>query len=264
MKRKLTLIYGLISYALFLMVYLYAIGFVGGFLVPKSIDSGSSGTPWQAVLIDTALVSLFAVQHSLMARPRFKKLWTNIVPRSIERSTFVLVASLILALVFWQWRPLPDVIWHIQQDWLRVPVWGLFGVGWIMTFAAAEMINSAHLFGLQQVRDHAQGKNVSAPEFQTPGLYRYVRHPLMLGFIVAFWATPHMTVGHLLFATLMTGYILIGIQFEERTLVRQFGERYREYRRRVPMLIPRLSSERNLAERIERVARNSQLASRTE
>jgi protein-S-isoprenylcysteine O-methyltransferase Ste14 len=261
LRRKFVLVYGLISYGLFLAVYGYTIAFVGNFIVPKSINSGISETSWQTVLIDIGLVSLFALQHSVMARQRFKKLWTKLVPRPIERSTFVLFASLMFVLIFWQWRPLPDVIWDVQQDWFRVCLWGLFGLGWIMTFVSAEMIDSAHLFGLQQVRDHAQGKVASGPKFQTPGLYRYVRHPLMLGFIIAFWATPKMTVGHLLFAVLMTGYILIGIQFEERSLVRHFGERYQEYRRRVPMLIPRLRSEKDLADRIEKATGNSQLTS---
>jgi protein-S-isoprenylcysteine O-methyltransferase Ste14 len=240
MRRKLALAYGIVSYLIFLAVYGYAIGFVGNVLVPKSIDSGATGPLWLALPLDVLLLGLFGIQHSGMARPGFKLWWTKIVPRPIERSTYVLLASLSLVLLFWAWRPLPAVIWNVELAWVRWLLWGLYGLGWLLTFVAARMISSDHLFGLQQVRAYRDGRKPSPLRFQTPGLYRYVRHPLMLGFLIAFWVTPRMTLGHLLFATVMTGYILIGLQLEERDLTRRFGERYGRYREQVPMLIPRL------------------------
>jgi protein-S-isoprenylcysteine O-methyltransferase Ste14 len=241
MRKKLAVGYGIVSYAIFLAIYVYAIGFVANVLVPKSIDSGASGPAWLAVLIDVSLLGLFGIQHSGMARPGFKRWWTKIVPKPVERSTFVLVASLTMALLFWAWRPLPGVIWNVELAWARWLLWGIYGLGWLLTFVASRTISSGHLFGLAQVRAYYAGQKPSAPRFQTPGLYRHVRHPLMLGFLIAFWVTPHMTLGHLLFAVATTGYILIGIRFEERDLIRHFGERYRTYREQVPMLIPKLN-----------------------
>lgn len=243
LNKRVALGFSLFSYLVFFAVFLYTIGFVGDFVVPKSIDSGSSGSTWQALVIDAGLIGLFGLQHSLMARKSFKQWWTKIVPKPVERSMYVLFASLLLILLFWQWRPLPHTLWDVQPDWLRIPLWSLFGIGWLMVFASAQMINGAHLFGLQQVREHVAGKTISGPKFQTPGLYRYVRHPLMLGFIIAFWATPSMSVGHAMFALLMTGYIFVGLWFEERSLLRRFGDRYRQYREQVPMIVPRMSAE---------------------
>ncbi len=239
MKRGLAFIYGLISYVLFLAVFLYAIGFVGNLFVPKTIDSGAQGAFWPSLLINVALLGLFAVQHSGMARPEFKRWWTKIVPKPIERSTYVLLSSLVLALLFWQWRPLTDVVWQVENATGQGILWGLYGLGWAIVLVSTFMISHVHLFGLQQVQEHLKGRQPSSPEFKTPGFYRYVRHPLMTGFLIAFWATPHMTVGHLLFAGATTGYILIALKLEERDLVRFFGDKYRTYRERVPMLVPR-------------------------
>lgn len=250
MQKKLAFGFGLMSYLVFLITFLYAIGFTGNLIVPKGIDAGSGDATWGALLINLALVGLFGLQHSVMARRSFKRWWTRIIPRPVERSTYVLLTSLILLLIFWQWRPMTGTVWDIEPLWARVPLWGAFALGWLLVFISARMINSAHLFGMQQVKAHLHGEQLSAPEFQTPALYRHVRHPLMLGFLIAFWAAPTMTLGHLIFAAAMSGYILIGLQFEERSLVRRFGDRYRAYRQQVPMLIPRLRPEPRLDERI--------------
>lgn len=241
MKKRFALIYGIVCYLLATAVFLYFIGFVGDIVVPKTIDSGTTSPIWQSVAINVALLTLFGIQHSLMARASFKERWTKIVPKPIERSTYVLFASLILGLIMWQWRPLPTSIWNVQADWLRIAIWGLFGLGWIIVLASSYTINGFQLFGVQQVRQYAQEEELTSPEFQTPGLYGYVRHPLLLGFLTAFWAIPQMSAGHLLFATTMTVYIFIGMYFEERTLVRRFPDRYREYQKHVPRIIPRLT-----------------------
>lgn len=242
--RALAFIYGILCYAIFLGTFLYAIGFVGNFAVPKSIDSGAVGSFWPSLLVNLGLLGLFAVQHSVMARPGFKRWWTRFVPRPVERSTYVLFASLALVLLFWLWQPLPASVWTIEGEAVRAAVWALFGVGWAIVLVSTFMISHAHLFGLRQVGQHLRGDDVSGPEFQTPGLYRLVRHPIMLGFLVAFWATPVMTVGHLVFAGATTGYILIALQLEERDLVRTFGDRYQRYREQVPMLVPRPGNAR--------------------
>ena len=240
MRRLLSFLYGVINYLVFLGVFLYAIAFVGDFAVPKTIDAGGpSAAFWPALLINAALLGVFALQHSVMARPGFKKWWTKIVPIATERSTYVLFSNLALILLFWQWRPLPDVVWHVEAAMGQWALWGLFGLGWALVLLATFMISHAHLFGLKQVYEHARGEELSAPDFQIRGLYRYVRHPLNLGFIIAFWATPHMTVGHLIFAVATTGYILIATVLEERDLVGAFGEKYRRYQKRVPMIMPR-------------------------
>jgi methanethiol S-methyltransferase len=238
MSRTLAFVYGLVSYGVFLGAFLYAIGFVGNLLVPKSIDTGASAPFGQALLINAALLGLFAVQHSGMARPGFKRWWTRIVPRPIERSTYVLLASLALILLFWQWRPLPAVVWDVQLAWARGLLWALFGLGWGLVLIATFMISHAHLFGLKQVYEHLRREQPPSMEFQTPGLYLYLRHPIMLGFFIAFWATPTMTVGHLIFAIATTGYILLALQLEERDLLARFGRRYEDYRARVPMFLP--------------------------
>lgn len=250
MNRKVAAAYGLICYLIFLGVFLYAIGFVGNVLVPKSIDSGSAGSLWQALLLDIVLLSLFAIQHSGMARPAFKRWWTNIVPRPVERSTYILLASLTLVLIFWQWRPLPAVVWNVQLEWARWLLWGFFALGWIIVFVSAQLIDSGHLFGLNQVKAYLRDEDSPSPEFQTPGLYRHVRHPLMTGFLIAFWVTPTMTAGHLLFACATTTYILLALQLEERDLIRRFGDRYRRYRKRVPMLIPRPTTDVSMQRRV--------------
>jgi protein-S-isoprenylcysteine O-methyltransferase Ste14 len=237
MSRILSYVYGAVSYVAFLVAFLYAIGFVANRVVPKSIDSGEPSALVPALLVNTALLLLFAVQHSVMARPWFKRWWTRFVPSPVERSTFVLFASLVLMLLYWQWRPLPAVIWSLDGP-AAVAMEILFWTGWGIVLLSTFMISHFHLFGLTQVHHHLLGKQVADPEFQVAGFYRMVRHPIMAGFFIAFWSTPKMTVGHLLFAAATTGYILVALQFEEHDLVEMFGEKYRQYRREVPMLIP--------------------------
>jgi protein-S-isoprenylcysteine O-methyltransferase Ste14 len=237
--RILSFIYGIVAYFIFLGSFLYAIAFVGDFWVPKTINTGpEADNLLQALLINAGLLGLFAVQHSIMARDGFKKWWTKVVPKPVERSTYVLLSSLILILLFWQWRPLPDSIWIVESQFWQFLLIGLFWVGWGIVFLSTFMINHFNLFGLRQVYLHLKDEEITPIKFKEPGLYKYVRHPLMLGFLIAFWATPYMTLGHLVFTIATSGYILVGIWFEERDLIRYHGEMYREYRDRVRMLIP--------------------------
>jgi protein-S-isoprenylcysteine O-methyltransferase Ste14 len=238
MGGLVSVLYGSVAYTLFLGTILYAIAFVGGLPVPKTIDSGAPGPLPLALIVNTALLGLFAVQHSVMARPAFKRWWKAIVPDSVERSTYVIFSSLALVLLFWQWQPMPPPIWSVTDPtgvvFLRVVFWA----GWALVFLSTFLINHFELFGLRQVWCRLTGKTLPPPAFRTPSLYRHVRHPLYLGFLLAFWSTPVMTMGHLLFAAATTGYILIAIQLEERDLIAIFGDRYRRYREQVSMLIP--------------------------
>lgn len=231
-------VYGMSSYLLFFVTTLYAIGFVMGLVVPKTIDTGARTSPVEAVIVNVLLMSLFAVQHSVMARKGFKAWWTQYVPKPIERSTYVLAASLCLLLLFWQWRPLPAVVWQVTDPDMAAAVAVLSLAGWVLVFISTFLINHFELFGLSQVAGHLVDRKVAEPRFRTPMLYKFVRHPIYLGFIIAFWAAPTMTVGHLLFAAVTTAYIFVGIWLEERDLVEMFGDQYREYKQRVSMLIP--------------------------
>lgn len=236
---KLTaFLYGIAAYLVFFITILYAIGFVMGVMVPKTIDTGAQTSAAEAVIINLLLMSLLAVQHSVMARPQFKAWWTQFVPKPVERSTYVLLASLSLLLLFWQWRPLPSVIWSVENPDLAVTLATLSFVGWVLVFTSTFMINHFELFGLHQVTNHLVVKEMPPPRFKTPLLYKFVRHPIYLGFVVAFWVTPTMTAGHLLFAVVTTLYIFVGIALEERDLVDLFGDEYRQYKQRVSMLIP--------------------------
>jgi protein-S-isoprenylcysteine O-methyltransferase Ste14 len=239
MTRALALIYGSACYLVFLVTFLYAVGFVAGFGVPKHIDNGTGASIGLALAIDIALLTLFAVQHSLMARPSFKRWWTRIVPPVIERSTYVLFSSLALIALFAWWRPIPALVWHVDAEPLRWLLYALFAAGWLIVLTGTFLISHFDLFGLRQVWLHARGQPEPDTPFVTRAYYKLVRHPLMLGFIIAFWATPTMSQGHLLFALITSGYIVVAVKFlEERDLVAAHGNTYREYQRKVPMLLP--------------------------
>lgn len=231
-------LYGIAAYLVFLVTILYAIGFVMGLVVPKSIDTGADSSAVEAVVINLLLMALFAVQHSVMARQRFKAWWTQMVPKPVERSTYVLFASLSLLLLFWQWRPMTAIVWNVEEPDLAVTIITLSLAGWSLVFMSSFIINHFELFGLSQVTNHLIDKEAPPARFRTPLFYKFVRHPIYLGFIIAFWAAPTMTVGHLLFAAVTTIYILLGIALEERDLVAMFGDEYRRYKQRVAMLIP--------------------------
>jgi protein-S-isoprenylcysteine O-methyltransferase Ste14 len=238
MGRILAFAYGVAVYVVFLGTILYAIGFVTGFAVPKTIDTGWPGPVGEALIVNILLMSLFAVQHSVMARKPFKQWWTQFVPASIERSTYVLLASLALILLFWLWRPMPTIVWQVNEPTLAMALLGLSLFGWFLVFLSTFLINHFELFGLHQVLLNLAGRAAAEPRFKTPVLYKLIRHPIYLGFIIAFWAAPVMTVGHLLFAAVTTAYIFVGIALEERDLIEMFGDEYRRYRQRVAMLVP--------------------------
>jgi methanethiol S-methyltransferase len=238
MSKTIAFIFGLVSYLVFFFTFLYAIGFVGNLVVPKSIDSGTVESFAVSLVINLVLLCIFAIQHSVMARPGFKRWWTKFVPESVERSVYVLLASLALLLLFWQWRPMPDVIWSVENRVGYFILEAVFFAGWLIVLLSTFMINHFDLFGLRQVYLHQRGEKPEDLGFRTPAFYKLVRHPIMVGFLIAFWAAPVMTAGHLLFAVVTTAYILVAVQLEERDLTRAHGETYEKYRSRVGMFLP--------------------------
>jgi protein-S-isoprenylcysteine O-methyltransferase Ste14 len=255
MGAIIAILYGSVVYAVFLGTFLYAVGFVSNQVVPKTIDSGPVGPLLPTLIINLCLLAVFAVQHSVMARPGFKRWWTRVVPKSVERSTYVLFASAALLLLYWQWQPLPTALWTVTDRGAAQLLNAVFWFGWALVLISTFVINHFELFGLRQVFARLMRRELPEPTFKTPSVYRYVRHPIYLGFLLAFWATPSMTVGHFLFAVGTTGYILIGIWFEERDLINQFGDRYRRYREQVGMLLPR-PTQKNLEEKTKAATKN--------
>ena len=246
-----SLLYGGIAYSVFTASFLYLVAFVGNLPVPKTIDSGEAGPLGAALIVDLLLVGLFAVQHSVMARPWFKQWWTRMVPKPIERSTYVLLSSLVLVVLCWQWRPISAPIWSVTNTTGSALLVAIFWSGWVLAFTSTFLINHFELFGLHQVYARLRERALPPAAFRTPLFYRWMRHPLYLGFVISFWATPSMSAGHLLFAAVMTGYILIAIQFEERDLTGLFGDQYRRYREQVSMLFPWPAATAAAARRVQ-------------
>jgi len=256
-KRIAFFTYGTVSYLLFLATFSYAAAFIGNIAVGQTID-GTPQVPFgQALLINVALLGLFAVQHSVMARPAFKRWWTTFVPKPIERSTYVLFSSAALLVLFHKWQPMGGIIWDVQSEAGRIALYGLFGLGWLVVLVATFLINHFDLFGMRQVWLYLRGQPYTQLGFMTPGFYRFVRHPLYLGFLIGFWATPTMTVAHLVFALMTTAYILIAIQLEEGDLIRALGTTYAEYRRQVPMLIPKVGRKDAVEQALHQAARTA-------
>ncbi len=239
MKKLIIFIYGIAAYCIFLIAFLYAIGFVGNLFVPKTIDSGATPTLLKAILTNTILLSVFALQHSIMARPKFKTWFTSIFSHAMERSTYILLSSLALLLVYWKWQPITTLVWEVENTILSSILTVIFFLGWFIVLLSTFMINHFELFGLAQIFDNLNNKKTSNPKFQTNYFYKLVRHPIMLGFLIAFWATPVMTVGHLLFSVVTTLYIFVAVKYlEEKDLRKIIGEKYEAYQKEVPMIIP--------------------------
>ncbi len=238
MGRVLAFLYGWVSYVISCFTALYAVGFVGNLFVPKSIDSGAADPLSQALLVNVLLLAIFALQHSVMARPAFKQWWIRFVPQAIERSTYVLLSSLSLMLLFWQWQPMDGYVWHVENKAVRMLVWGLFWTGWMIVLISTFLISHSDLFGLRQVYLHMKGEKYTYIAFTTPFLYQFVRHPIMLGFLIAFWTTPDMTLSHLVFAAGTTVYILLALRLEEQDLVNCYGAGYEAYQQRASMILP--------------------------
>jgi protein-S-isoprenylcysteine O-methyltransferase Ste14 len=247
MKKVIIFIYGIISYLVFLIAFLYAIGFVGNIVVPKSIDYGVETTLFSSLFINVILLSVFALQHSIMARPQFKKWFTTIISPVMERSTYILLSSLALLLIYWQWQPITTIVWKIENEIVSLFLTGIFFLGWLIVLLSTFMINHLELFGLAQIFDNLKNKKTPNPKFQTNYLYKLVRHPLMLGFLIAFWATPTMTVGHLLFTLVTTIYIFVAVKYlEEKDLKKVIGKDYETYQKEVPMIIPFTKNKRKI------------------
>ncbi len=238
MSRAVAFLYGGVCYVIFFVTFLYAIGFVGNLVVPKGIDSGTVGPVSRALIFNVVLMGLFALQHSVMARPGFKRWWTRFVPETVERSTFVLFTTIALGLLYWLWQPMTATVWSVTDPVWNGVLWAVFAVGWGIVLLSTFMIGHFELFGLEQVFLHLRSRQPAEARFKMPGFYKLVRHPIMVGFIIAFWATPDMSAGHLLFAAVTTAYILIAIQLEEKDLIDMLGDAYLAYRARVPALVP--------------------------
>jgi protein-S-isoprenylcysteine O-methyltransferase Ste14 len=243
MKRFFAFVYGVACYCAFFATFLYAIGFLGNFGVPKSIDSSPEGSTWVASAIDGALLALFALQHSIMARPWFKRAWTRFVPEPVERSTYVLLSSAALLLMFWQWRAIGGIIWDVGSGAAQTIMFGVYAAGLLIVLISTFLINHFDLFGLRQVSLYLAGRPYTRLEFRAPFFYKYVRHPLYVGWLLTFWAAPVMTAAHLFFAVMTTAYILVAIRFEEADLMTAHGEKYLRYRREVPMIVPALTAK---------------------
>lgn len=247
MKKSMIFIYGILAYVIFLITFLYAIGFVGNMVVPKAIDSGTELALLPSIVINVILLTVFALQHSIMARPAFKKWFTTIISPAMERSTYILLSSLALLLIYWQWQPITTIVWETHNKISVTLMTGLFFLGWTIVLLSTFMINHFELFGLAQIFNNLKNRQTPNPKFQTNFLYKIVRHPIMLGFLIAFWATPRMTVGHLLFTIVTTLYILIAVKYlEEKDLKKAIGEKYETYQKEVPMLIPFTKRKKNI------------------
>jgi protein-S-isoprenylcysteine O-methyltransferase Ste14 len=239
LRKAFVLVYGATAYLAFLAALLYTIGFLAGVAVPKGIDDGATGPAWRALIVDAALLTLFAAQHSVMARPWFKRWWTRFVPAAVERSTYVLASTAVLVLLLWLWQPLPAEVWSVGPSWARAVLWAVYALGWIVLVFSTFAVGHFDLFGLRQILDRARDRSYAEPGFREPMIYRLVRHPLMVGFLIAFWAAPDLSVGRLVFALAASGYIMVGVRLEEHDLRAQLGEPYERYLERVPRFVPR-------------------------